>query len=89
MEEKKTYEVTGTVTISTEEYKDLIYDKFSAEADKDRYMRAGWDKDSQINELKKQVEVLTCELDKYKNFIKKNCKVNSEDSIALFLNIGE
>jgi len=89
MEEKKTYEVIGTVTISTEEYRDLIYDKFSAEADKDRYMRSGWEKDSQINELKKQVETLSCELNKYKSFIKKNCRVDSEDSIALFLNMGE
>lgn len=83
MEEKK-YEIVGKVEIGTDEYRDLIFDKFQAEAEKDRYMRQCWERDSQINELKKKVETLSNEISKYKKFIKDHCTLNSEDSITLF-----
>lgn len=89
MEDKKEYPVTGTVTISTEEYRDLITDKYEAENRKDYYMREGWKKDEEINKLRKQVEVLTAQVEKYKNFVKSHCTLNAEDSISLFVNLGE
>lgn len=89
MEERKEYSVIGTVTIGSDEYKDLIEAKWRAESDKDRYMRQGWEKDSQINELKKQIETLSGQAEKYKNFIKSHCTINAEDSISLFVNLGE
>lgn len=88
MEDKK-YSIVGRVEIGTDEYRDLITERFEAENAKDRYMREGWKKDSEINDLKKQVEVLTAQVEKYKNFIKSHCTLNAEDSISLFVNLGE
>ncbi len=89
MDERKEYSVVGAVTIGTDEYRDLLEDKFKAEQQKDYYMREGWKKDDEIKNLKKQVESLSCELNKYKEFIKKHCQLNSEDSITLFFSNGD
>ena len=43
-EEKKTYSVVGTVTIGTDEYRDLIIEKFNAEREADR-QRTEWYKE--------------------------------------------
>lgn len=85
MEEKKIYSVIGTVTIGTDEYRDLLTEKFEAERDKERYMRDGWKKDEQINALNKQVEVLKTKLEKCEKFIKKNTVNISQDSISVFM----
>lgn len=89
MDEKKEYSVIGRVEIGTDEYRDLIEGKFEAETKRDNYMRDGWRKDERINELKKQVETLSAQVEKYKNFIKSHCTVNAEDSISLFVNLGD
>ena len=89
MEDKKDYSIVGKVEIGTDEYRDLIVDKYEAENRKDYYMREGWKKDEEINKLKKQVEVLTAQVEKYKNFVKSHCTLNAEDSISLFVNLGE
>jgi len=89
MDEKKEYSIIGRVEIGTDEYRDLIESKFEAENKKDYYMREGWKKDSEINDLKKKVETLSAQVEKYKNFIKSHCTVNAEDSISLFVNLGD
>lgn len=88
MDEKK-YSIVGRVEIGTDEYRDLIESRMEAEKSRDSYMREGWKKDDEINKLKKQVEVLTERAERYKNFIKSHCTVNAEDSISLFVNLGE
>lgn len=85
MEEKKTYSVVGAVTIGTDEYRDLIEDKFKAEHDKDYYMREGWKKDEKIKQLQEENAKLREELDKLKKFVKKNSVNISEDSVTLFM----
>lgn len=88
MDEKK-YSIVGRVEIGTDEYRDLIEGKIDAEKSRDSYIREGWKKDEEIQKLKKQVEVLTERAERYKNFIKSHCTVNAEDSISLFVNLGE
>lgn len=58
MNEEKKYGVVGTVTIGSDEYRDLIEDVQKAISDRDRYMREGWNKDSKIKELTEQIETL-------------------------------
>lgn len=88
MDEKK-YSIVGRVEIGTDEYRDLIEGKIDAEKSRDSYIREGWKKDEEIQKLKKQVEVLAESAERYKNFIKSHCTVNAEDSISLFVNLGE
>ncbi len=87
MEEKKTYSVVGTVTIGTDEYRDLIESRMEVEKSKDYYMRESWKKDEEIKSLKVQVEALTAKMKKCENFIKKNTVNISEDGIAVFLSM--
>lgn len=89
MEEKK-YTVVGKVEIGTDEYRDLLTEKFEAENRVDRYMREGWDKDKKIKELERQVETLREKLVKCENFMKKNMTNFPGDVITMiFAEIGE
>ena len=97
MEERKEYTVVGTVTIGTDEYRDLLTDKFNAEkkADEehDRWYKEYCEKREIQNELEKvksECGKLKEELDKYRKFVKKNSTTISEDSITLFMQmLGE
>ena len=55
MEEKK-YEINGTVTISTEEYRDLITEKFEAKKDMEDYRSRYWSEQNKTKELTSKVE---------------------------------
>lgn len=88
-EEKKVYSVIGTVQIGTDEYRDLIESRMEIEKSKDYYMREGWKKDTEINNLKKQVEVLKAKIEKFEKFIKKNTVNISEDGISVFMSLFE
>lgn len=89
MEEKK-YTVVGKVEIGTDEYRDILTAKFEAENRADRYMRDGWDKDSKIKELERQVETLREKLVKCETFMKKNVTNFPSDVITMiFAEIGE
>ena len=87
MDENKKYSVVGQVTIGTDEYRDLLTDKFAAEkrADEehDRWYRAYCEKNKCEEENKKLLE----ELDKLKKFIKKNRTLITEDSISVFMSM--
>lgn len=85
--EEKTYSVVGTVTIGTDEYRDLIESRMEVEKSKDHYMREGWKKDEEIKSLKNQVEALTNKMRKCEQFIKKNTINISEDGIAVFMSM--
>lgn len=58
MEETKTYSVIGTVSIGTDEYRDLIESLKNAEHEKDRVSRENTDRYWKINKLEKEVESL-------------------------------
>lgn len=97
MEERKEYTVVGTVTIGTDEYRDLLTDKFNAEkkADEehDRWYKEYCEKrdiQNELDKVKSEYCRLKDELDKYKKFVKKNSATISEDSITLFMQmLGE
>ena len=80
--------VVGTVTIGTDEYRDLIEDAQQAKHDKDYYMRQGWDKDAKIKELTAKVDKLTEDNKKLKSFISKKPDVK-DDFVALFFSSNE
>lgn len=88
-ENKKEYSVIGTVTIGTDEYRDLLTEKFEAvkarDEEHDRWYhqyKEAQNYKSECDELKKKVEVLRAKIVKCENFIKKN---NANDNVALFI----
>lgn len=81
-ESNKKYEVVGTVTIGSDEYRDLIVEKTKREADADKYRSEYWKEQSRANSLEKQVAALTDELNKYKKFVKENGK---QDEVEMWL----
>lgn len=93
-ENKKEYSVIGTVTIGTDEYRDLLTEKFEAEKEKaeehDRWWKCYTEKNKALEDVKKLTEErdkLREELDKLKKFIKKNSATISEDSITVFASL--
>lgn len=60
--EKKDYEVKGTVTISTEEYRDLIVSAIEQEKEADRYRSQYWE---ESNKRSKAEEALKPMREKY------------------------
>lgn len=81
-EEKKTYSVIGTVTIGTDEYRDLLTEKFEAVKEKcewhDKWYKEYCDKSKLENECKKLKE----ELDQLKRYIREN---NEQDKLELWI----
>lgn len=82
MEEKKTYSVVGTVTIGTDEYRDLLTDKFEAikakDEEHDRWYRCYCEKCTLESENKKLKE----ELEQLKRYIKEN---GEQDKLELWI----
>ena len=75
MEEKKKYEVQGTVTISTEEYRDLITEKFNAEKDKSDYQHRYWDIQNIKSELEDKIAALEKGQKNYRDFINSSAEI--------------
>ena len=79
MDEKKTYSVTGTVTIGTDEYRDLVEErvKFSEELSGKR--SECWEKDSEIKRLKTEKDLMSKKLAEYNEFLN-----SSTEATALY-----
>jgi hypothetical protein len=75
--EEKQYDYKGTVTISTEEYKDLITEKFEAKKDMEDYRSRYWSEQNKTKELTSKVEAQEKSISHYRNF------VNSKEDITL------
>lgn len=82
MEEKKTYSVVGTVTIGTDEYRDLITEKFQAEREAERQRSQWYDEYTRAEKLVAKNTKLSEKLDSLEKYIKEN---NEEDSFELWL----
>ena len=92
MEEKKPYSVVGTVTIGTDEYRDLIEQKFNAEKTTEHYRNSYWDEQRKNTELAKQVEVLKEKINKCEKVIANYKKAHNIDdtednTMTLFMHI--
>lgn len=74
MDEKKTYSVVGRVEIGTDEYRDLIEAKMSAEKDLSDYRSRYWREEEKTKALEKKVE----KLEKYKNKLMEFIKQDNE-----------
>ena len=95
-ETKKEYSVVGTVTIGTDEYRDLLTEKFEAEKVRselereckhwhDKWYQECRTKDKLESEYKKVIE----ELDKLRKFLSKNKAFIDEDGVTTsFVNEG-
>lgn len=85
-EEKKTY-APGTVTISSEEYRDILTEAFEAKKDMDRWYTKYWEEyhkernfEEENAKLKEQVATLEKELDVIK---KKSGTLSPEEIVAM------
>lgn len=81
-EEKKTYSVVGTVTIGTDEYRDLITEKIQAEREADRQRTEWYNEYTRAEKLLAKNIKLSEKLDSLEKYIKEN---NEEDSFELWL----
>lgn len=81
-ENKKEYQIIGTVTIGTDEYRDLIEAVKDAQREKDEQRNKWYEQYRKANELEKENEELKERLNKYEAFIKQD---TVKDKFALFL----
>jgi len=85
-EEKKTY-APGTVTISSEEYRDILTEAFDAKKDMDKWYSQYWEEyhkkrnlEEENAKLKEQVAMLEKELAEMK---KKSGTISPEEIVAM------
>jgi len=86
-ENKKEYSVIGTVTIGTDEYRDLITEKFEAQKSEGEWHDKWYKEYCEKRELETECKKLKEELDKLKKFIKKNQALINEDGITVFMSM--
>lgn len=78
-ENKKEYSVVGTVTIGTDEYRDILKDKFEAEKTKAEYNNKWFNEYQRANQLQKQVDALTAKIQKCEDIIRRCTKSSAEN----------
>lgn len=88
-EDRKEYSVIGTVTIGTDEYRDLICEKFEAIKEADRQRSQWYDEYSKRQKLEEENKKLTEKLIKLEKFIKENEDEDSFDLLMLRFARGE
>ena len=81
-EEKKTYSVVGTVTIGTDEYRDLIIEKCKAEREADRQRTEWYNEYTRAEKLVAKNTKLSEKLDSLEKFIK---ELEVEDKFDLWM----
>lgn len=81
-EEKKTYSVVGTVTIGTDEYRDLLTEKFEAQKEAERQRNSWYNEYSDCQKLREENKKLKERLDKFEGYLKDK---EEEDSFALWI----
>ena len=70
MDEKKTYSVVGTVTIGTDEYRDLIETNITNEKDASTERSKRWNLESDLRKANDKISALNKALEEYTGFIK-------------------
>ena len=69
METEKTYSIEGTVTIGSDEYRDLIEEAINEKKSAESWMRSKWDVDSKLTAAEKELTKLKSEVASYKSFL--------------------
>lgn len=86
MDEEKKYSIVGTVTIGTDEYRDLLQEKFEAQKRADNLNSKWYDEYKRAQDLQKQVDALKAKIDKLESFIRKNTK-SEGDTVSVVLSL--
>lgn len=81
-EQKKVYSVVGTVTIGTDEYRDLLVEACEARQEAERQNSRYWEKYGECSKLESKVKELTEKLEQYQRYIKEN---NEQDKLELWI----
>ena len=81
--ENKEYEVKGTVTISTEEYKDLVKSVFEAEKSSENYRDRYWKEQETTKSQAEQIKSLEKKLEFFQRFINSSEDINLEYKMYL------
>ena len=79
MDEKKTYSITGTVTIGTDEYRDLVETCTSLSEKLDSKRSECWRKDDEIKKLSAEKDNMSKKLAEYNEFFN-----SSTEATALY-----
>lgn len=82
MDDRKEYSIVGTVTIGTDEYRDLIEAVKDAKAEAESERRRWCEQYTKADKLEKELKELKTKLEKYEAFIKQD---TVKDKFALFL----
>lgn len=82
MEEKKVYSVVGTVTIGTDEYRDLLTEKFEAVQEKEEYSRKNSEYYWKVRNLEDENKKIKMELEQLRKYIKEN---GEQDKLELWI----
>lgn len=82
-DEKKVYSVVGQVTIGTDEYRDLIEGKFSAERDRDDYRSKYWHEQDVSKKAEDRVKAQEKAIALYREFV--NADTERQNAYKLFL----
>lgn len=77
MEDKK-YSVVGQVTIGTDEYRDLIEGKLSAEKEASDYRSKFWNEESKTKKLTEKIEKLESVNQQFKDFLSEHTSVKDD-----------
>ena len=76
--EKKKYDIVGTVSIGTDEYRDLIEAVKDAEAEADKYRSSYWNEQNNVRNLTKQVEALNKKAEMWESFLADHSSVQDD-----------
>lgn len=82
MDERKEYSIVGTVSIGTDEYRDLIEDRLEAQKNAEYYRSKFWEEEANNKKLEVENATLRGELDKYKKFVKDS---GEQDKMELWI----
>ena len=78
MEEKKTYSVVGTVTIGTDEYRDLIENLKDAQKEAEEQRSKWWEQYSKIQKLETEMKAGIEKLNELEAFVKSDEAVSTK-----------
>lgn len=81
-EEKKTYSIVGTVTIGTDEYRDLIESVAVSKQREEYYRNKFWEEQNKVSKLEKENIAIKADLDRFKKFVKEN---GEQDKMELWI----
>lgn len=86
-ENTKKYDIIGTVTIGTDEYRDLLTEKFNAEKEKTEWHDKWYKEYTERSRIEVENKKLKEELDRIRKCLSKSKAFADEDGVAIFMSI--